>query len=127
MAPPKFRFAIIKSFQDPLSHQLSEAVKIDLRGENILNSKTEYSQCRVPCLTVGLEGWTNSKKVEAAAKVMVPAQVQQDDELLAKEADESLEEREIKRKREETPVMGKKNKKRKLEKLTGWGENTVNL
>ena len=69
-----------------------------------------------------LEGWTTSKKVEAAAKVMAPAQVHQDDELLAKEAEESLEEREIKRKREETPVMEKKSKRRKLEKLTGWGE-----
>jgi hypothetical protein len=54
-------------------------------------------------------------------------EVQQDDEVLAKEAEESLEEREIKRKREETPVMGKKNKRRKLEKLTGWGENTEDL
>jgi Uri superfamily endonuclease len=127
MAPPKFRFAIIKSFKDPLSRQLSEAVRIDLRGENILNSKTEYSRCRVPRLTVDLEGWTTSKKVEAAAKVMVPAQVQQEDELLAKEAEESLEEREIKRKREETQVMGEKNKRRKLEKLTGWSENTEDL
>ena len=39
MAPPKFRFTIIKSFLDPLTHQLSEAVRIDLRDENILNSK----------------------------------------------------------------------------------------
>ena len=65
--------------------------------------------------------------MEAAAKEMVPAQVQQDDELLAKEAEESLEEREIKRKREETPVMEKKSKRRKLEKLTGWGEKTEDL
>jgi hypothetical protein len=35
LTPPKFRFTIIKSFQDPLSHHLSEAVRIDLRGENI--------------------------------------------------------------------------------------------
>ena len=52
---------------------------------------------------------------------------QQEDELLAKEAEESLEEREIKRKREETPAMEKKSKRRKLEKLTGWGENTEDL
>ena len=89
-------------------------MRIELRGEKILNSKTDYSRCRVPRLTVDLEGWTTSKKVEAAAKVMAPAQVHQDDELLAKEAEESLEEREIKRKREETPVMGKKNKRSKL-------------
>jgi hypothetical protein len=40
LAPPKFRFKIIQSFQDPLSRQLSEAVRIDLRGEGILNSKS---------------------------------------------------------------------------------------
>jgi hypothetical protein len=28
---PGFRFKIIKTFQDPLSHQLAEAVRIDLR------------------------------------------------------------------------------------------------
>ena len=32
-----FRFGIIKSFKDPLSHQLAEAVRIELSGENILN------------------------------------------------------------------------------------------
>ena len=53
LAPPKFRFTIIRSFQDPLSRQLSEAVRIDLRGENILNSRTEYSRCRVPRLGDG--------------------------------------------------------------------------
>ena len=42
LAPPKFRFPIIKSFQDPLSRQLAEAVRIDLLGEHILNYKAEY-------------------------------------------------------------------------------------
>ena len=47
---------IIKSFQDPLSHQLAEAVRIDLRGKNMLNSKAEYSCCRVPRLIIDMEG-----------------------------------------------------------------------
>ena len=63
LAPPKFMFKIIKTFQDPLSRQLAEAVRIDLRGEHVLNSRFEYSRCKVPCLTVDLVGWTNSKKV----------------------------------------------------------------
>ena len=32
LAPPGFKFKIIQSFQDPLSRQLAEAVRIDLRG-----------------------------------------------------------------------------------------------
>jgi formylmethanofuran dehydrogenase subunit E len=48
LAPPKFVFKIIKTSQDPPTRQLSEAVRIDLRGEDILNSKAEYSRCRVP-------------------------------------------------------------------------------
>jgi hypothetical protein len=63
LEPPKFRFKIIQTFQDPLSRQLAEAVRIDLRGDNILNSKSEYSRCKVPRLTVDLEGWTNATKV----------------------------------------------------------------
>ena len=33
LAPPKFIFKIVKSFQDPLTCQLAEAVRIDLGGE----------------------------------------------------------------------------------------------
>ena len=57
LAPPKFIFKIVKSFHDPLTSHLAEAVRIDLRGENILNFKAEYSRCRVPRLRVDLEGW----------------------------------------------------------------------
>ena len=60
---PKFRFKIIQTFQDPLSRQLAEAVRLDLRGENILNSRSEYSRCKVPRLIVDLGGWTNVNKV----------------------------------------------------------------
>ena len=59
----------MRSFQDPLSRQLSEAVRIDLRGEGILNSKGEFNRCKVPRLTVDLEGWTKKKKVEESSKI----------------------------------------------------------
>ena len=62
LAPPGFKFKIIQSFQDPLSRQLAEAVRIDLRGENILNSKAEYSRCRVPRLRIDMEGWKEKTK-----------------------------------------------------------------
>ena len=70
LAPPKFRFKIIQTFQDPLSRQLVEAVWIDLRGESVLNSRSEYSRCKEPRLTVDLDGWTNSKKVVVIPQVI---------------------------------------------------------
>ena len=45
--PPKFNIMVVASFQDAMSRQLSEAVRIDLRGENVLNSKSEYSKCKL--------------------------------------------------------------------------------
>ena len=44
-----------------MSKQLSEAVRIELRGGNILNSKSEYTRCRVPRVRVDLEGWKEEK------------------------------------------------------------------
>ena len=66
LAPPAFKFKIISTFQDPLSRQLSEAVRIDRRGSQILNSKSEYSRCRVPRLRIDKEGWM--EKVEKGGK-----------------------------------------------------------
>ena len=67
-----------------------------------------------------LEGWTNSKKVETAVQVMGSGQVEQEEEIIAKEAEESLEEGEAKR--DDPPAM-RKSKKRKLER----GESSNNL
>ena len=47
---PLFRFKIISTFNDPLTRQLGESVRIDRRGTDILNSKSEYSRYRVPRL-----------------------------------------------------------------------------
>ena len=62
LAPPKFVFKIIKTFQDRQTRQLAEAVRIDLRGEDILNSKADDSRCQVPRLRVDMEGWKEKKK-----------------------------------------------------------------
>ena len=43
-APPTFKF------KDALTRQLSEAVRIELRGEGILNSKSEFNRYKVPRL-----------------------------------------------------------------------------
>ena len=41
---------------------LAESVRIDSRGTDILNSKSEYSRCRVPRLQLDMEEWDASKK-----------------------------------------------------------------
>ena len=49
-APPVFKFKMLSSFQDPLTRQLAESVRIEREGSQILNSRSEYSRCRVPRL-----------------------------------------------------------------------------
>ena len=51
-----FRFKIIKTFQDSLSRQVSESVRIDLR-KGVLNSKTVYSRNKLPRLEIAREEW----------------------------------------------------------------------
>ena len=41
---PQFRLKIVSSFSDPLTRQLAEAVRIEHRGADILNSKSEFSR-----------------------------------------------------------------------------------
>ena len=52
-----------------------------------------------------------------------PQPVDEDD---IKEAEDSLGDRDMKRKSNDPPSI-RKNKKRKLEKLTGWGEFSIQL
>ena len=50
---PKWKFVIIKTFQKSLTRQLSEAVRIKQRGEDmVLNKKGVYNRCAVPELAV---------------------------------------------------------------------------
>ena len=58
---PTFQFKIIGSFQDALSRQISEAVRIDMRGGGVLNSKSEYSRCKIPRLTIDRDTWNSQK------------------------------------------------------------------
>ena len=53
---PTFRFKIVKSFQDCLSRQVSESVRIDMRTDP-LNSKTMYSRNRLPRLELEKTEW----------------------------------------------------------------------
>ena len=118
-SPPEFKFRIIQTFRDPLSRQLAEAVRIDLRGEDVLNSRSEYSRCRVPRLRIDMEDWTGRKDQDGVKK---KGATQKEDNTKVKEAEESLCELELKRKAGELPAV-RKNKRRNLDRLMGWGEN----
>ena len=62
LEPPKFMFRIVRSFQDPLTRQLAEAVRIERSVESNLNSKSEFNRCRIPRLKINLEEWGMMKK-----------------------------------------------------------------
>ena len=64
-----------------MTRQIAEAVRIDLRGENVLNSKSEYSRCRFPRLVIDQEEWRiNKKKERQELEVMREEIVMQEDE-----------------------------------------------
>ena len=44
---PEMKFKIVSTFHDPLTRQLAESVRIKRRVPAILNSKSEYSRCKV--------------------------------------------------------------------------------
>ena len=127
--PPKFKFKIVSSFSDPMTRQLAESVRIERRGENTLNSKSEYSRCRVPRLKIDKEVW--SKKTDPKTVI--------DKDITTKEAtephsedkvttEESRNAKEDERRRQDqkrkAPETGGRSKRRRLEKLEGWGEPT---
>ena len=48
-----WKFVVIKTFQKSLTRQLSEAVRIKLRGEdNVLNDKGVFNRCAIPEIAV---------------------------------------------------------------------------
>ena len=67
-SPPPFKFKILASFQDPLTRQIAESVRIEGAGEGILNSRSEYSRCRVPRLRLDMEGWKRLQKEQVPGK-----------------------------------------------------------
>ena len=109
--------------------QLAEAVRIELRGEDILNSKAEFSRCRVPRLRINMEGWKENvkKKLEIDVQGMTTTTTshQKENQMLARfleeaEIEESLAEVDMKRKAEEqTSQEGRKAGSQRRE---GWKE-----
>ena len=120
---PTFNFKAVQYFTDPMTRQLAEAVRIDLRGEGILNSKSEYNRCRVPRLKVDLEGWKAEQNSKEVASQEEGVNNSRDNE-----AENSLQERDIKRKTPDLPDPDtRRSKRRKLELLNNWGESSSHL
>ena len=57
---------VVKHYKTPLSRQIGEAVRIRRRGGegSILNSKAEYSRCRIPRLVIEETDETEWDKLE---------------------------------------------------------------
>ena len=116
--PPRFKFRLIKTFKDPMSRQLAEAVRIELRGNNILNSKAEYNRSRVPRLRVDMEGWKKATEKEPTSLQEVPGEEEYEATIV------EVEKAKKRKPEEETDMKQKKKPKRiKMDKLEGWGEN----
>ena len=76
---PEFRFRIVKTFRDSLSRQFAESVRIDLRGENILNSKTVYSRNRLPRLEIQKPEW--ERMAEEKYRAESKSRIEEEDRL----------------------------------------------
>ena len=86
---------------------MAEAVRIDLRGENVLNSKSEYTRCRIPRLVIDQAEWSKHKLNEKAEleKVVEPV------DIVTLETGEIVMEV-----REEEKTLGNKERKIKFQK-----------
>ena len=128
---PKFDIKVVSSFQDALSRQLSEAVRIESRGGNVLNSKAEYSRSRIPRLRIDKEEWKDAKEQKKKAE---KAEHDHNDDT-AREVERSLLEggtawdlskKGGANKRKNAPKE-RKSKRRKFDLLVGWGESDESL
>ena len=113
---------VVGSFRDALSRQLSEAVRIDLRGGGVLNSKTEYSRCRVPRLVVDMEEWKRKKTEEKKELGTVTPPTEHDDLGLEMEATGKVLAAPTYEGKRKKQIGGPKGNRRKLEPLVDWGE-----
>ena len=103
-----------------MSRQISEAVRIELRGESILNSRSEFNRCRVPRLRIDQEGWKEDKLKNQSSHPEETHQTEIEEEnSLCKEKHNN------KRKSQEDKPK-RKPKRIKLDIIEGWGEGTEN-
>ena len=113
--PPRFKMKIISSYRDPLTRQVSEAVRIEMRGGNTLNSKTEYNRCRIPRLVIDQEVWQKMKMKE---KEILEEEIKEMEEGI--QPTEMGDLQDVLGPEKEVPTERKNAKMMKLVKLDGW-------
>jgi hypothetical protein len=104
---------------------VSEAVRIEMRGGNTLNSKTKYNRCRIPRLVIDQEVWQmkmKEKEILEEEKKEMEEEIQPID--MRYFQDVLGPEKKI-FKRKDKPTERKNAKKMKLVKLDGWRETPV--
>ena len=91
----------------------------------MLNSKTEYSRCQLPRLTIDVEEWRRKRQeAEQAAKDASRMLDEEVTEIMGDgaAATKSEDKRKIAQHAHEGSGCGRKRKKRKLDLLVDWGE-----
>ena len=125
---PEFRFRIVASFQDSLTRQIAESVRIDLRQGGVLNSKTEYSRCKLPRLMVDVEEWRKQRdimmEVEQVREKRIVDKLREDETLLLNTGN-GTQKRRSEEMNDGQHGTKRVRKKLKLEPLTEWGEHPV--
>ena len=127
--PPNFKIKVVGSFSDSLTRQVAEAVRIDLRGGGVLNSKSEYSRCRIPRLVIDHDEWSKMKKKEkdelekkneVTEIVTILENGEEIRDVRAEELEIDLQERRQPKRKAEIEEKPAK-KKRKYDLLDNWG------
>ena len=121
-----FQFKIIGSFQDALSRQISEAVRVGMRCGGVLNSQSEYSRCKLPRLTIDRDTWNSQKQ----AKSSIESGAEKKMEKLSKELEENFARPATRAflkngKRRKNKSGGNKRKRLRLDPVVGWGEGEI--
>ena len=78
-SPPEMEFSVTGRFKDCLSRQISEALRINLSRDVLLNSKGEYGHNNVSRLTVQEDVWERRKNDRLA---------EEQEELIKKQVEE---------------------------------------
>ena len=139
----KVSIQVIGRYRDALSRQVGEAVRIDLRGEDVLNSKAEFNRCRLPRLTINRDYWlfkndptpviANPKEGPDGVSGDFPEAGGTFDDELGDSALWNLGNRKKASKRKKVNEEaktgsiqeGREKKRAKLERLENWGETEV--
>ena len=107
------RYKIVSGFKDALTRQVAESVRIERAGPNILNSKSEFSRCRIPRLKIDMEGWKMNQNQNVKKDEAVEKEIENEDDEALGSIEEEVRRAEAKRKAEDGDS-------KKKEKNTGY-------